>query len=263
MVHGKSVATLVAGCVVAVGLSLPARAVDVPQSVLSAACAVPEVDVATAGSLQQLGSKLKSGQPIKIMAIGSSSTFGIGASSRVHTYPSDLRPLMAVALKSANITIVNRGVSGEVAATTAQRIRDEVEVERPDLLLWQLGTNDALSRVPPTEFAETVNTTLDWLKENHIEVALIGLQYTSRLARDANYIAIRDVLFKIANDRHILYIRRYAAMQFIARTRRNEHLLSADQFHLNDLGYECMAEQVAHAVVTSLFVKRFRPARQK
>jgi lysophospholipase L1-like esterase len=36
--------------------------------------------------------------------------------------------------------------------------------------------------------------------------------------------------------------------------------LASDNFHLNDLGYQCMAEHVAHAVIVGLFVKRFRPA---
>ncbi len=263
MVHRGSITALVLALAFALAPAARAQAPVAAAAAFSASCAVPDADVATSGSLAGLGAKLKAGDPVKIMAIGSSSTVGIGASSRNHAYPSDLSGILAKALKGSHIEIINRGVSGEVAATTAQRIRDEVDVERPDLLLWQLGTNDALSRVPPDQFAETVNTTLDWLKENKIEVALIGLQYTSKLARDANYIAIRDVLFKIANERHILYIRRYAAMKFIARTRAKVRLLSPDHFHLNDLGYECMAEQVAHAVVASLFVKRFRPGAAK
>jgi hypothetical protein len=33
-------------------------------------------------------------------------------------------------------------------------------------------------------------------------------------------------------------------------------MLSADALHLNDLGYHCMAEHVAQAVVSSLFLRR-------
>jgi lysophospholipase L1-like esterase len=35
--------------------------------------------------------------------------------------------------------------------------------------------------------------------------------------------------------------------------------LSRDNFHLNDLGYQCMAEHVAHAVIVGAFVKNARP----
>jgi lysophospholipase L1-like esterase len=40
-------------------------------------------------------------------------------------------------------------------------------------------------------------------------------------------------------------------------------MLSADDFHLNDLGYQCMAEHVAHAVIANLFVRHgdFAPAK--
>ena len=74
-----------------------------------------------------------------------------------------------------------------------------------------------------------------------------------------NYIAIRDSLQKIAAEENILYVRRYDAMRFIAQTRANLQLMAGDNFHLNDLGYQCMAEHVAHAVIVSLFVKRARP----
>jgi lysophospholipase L1-like esterase len=36
-------------------------------------------------------------------------------------------------------------------------------------------------------------------------------------------------------------------------------MVSGDDLHLNDLGYHCMAEHIAHAVIANLFVRRFRP----
>jgi lysophospholipase L1-like esterase len=62
--------------------------------------------------------------------------------------------------------ILNRGVSGEMAEDTAERIRSEVALRDPDLVLWQLGTNDALARIPPQDFEDTVRPTIRWLKEN-------------------------------------------------------------------------------------------------
>jgi len=59
--------------------------------------------------------------------------------------------------------ILSRGVFGEMALSTAERIRSEVD--------------------------DTVRSTIRWLKENRIDVVLVGVQYTVRLARDANYVA--------------------------------------------------------------------------
>ncbi|MBV1703821.1 MAG: SGNH/GDSL hydrolase family protein, partial [Hyphomicrobiales bacterium] len=237
----------------------PAGAPPTVGTKLSAACDVPANDIANSGSLRNLGAKLARGEPITILAIGSSSTSGIGASSRSRNYPSDLRGILGKALAKAKVTVINRGIAGEVASETADRMRTEVALDRPDLVLWQLGTNDAVAHVDPSDFETTVVDTVRWLHDNGIDVALIGLQYTSRFSRDASYVAIRDALWKVADREHVLYVRRYSAMRFIAKTRAKLKMMAPDNFHLNDLGYECMAEHVAKAVVGALFVKRFRP----
>ncbi|MFV0279366.1 MAG: SGNH/GDSL hydrolase family protein [Rhodoblastus sp.] len=225
---------------------------------LSVQCQAPASDIAAPAPLSNFAAVLATRKKARILAIGSSSTYGVGASSRSRNYPSQLREILAKALKGADVEIVNRGVSGEVAATTAERLKTEVALTRPDLVLWQLGTNDALSGVPAGQFVETVRSTIDWLKADKIDVVLVGLQYTPKLARDNNYKEIRDALFKIAAEENVLYIRRYDAMRFIAQARAAP-VLAQDEFHLNDLGYRCMAEHVAQAVIANLFVRRFRP----
>jgi acyl-CoA thioesterase I len=252
---------------VAFGLLLtPAAAQDAGVALtvppLSPPCEVPASDIAAPASLPNATSALQQGDRVRILAIGSSSTLGSGASSSSKSYPSDLELILEHALKGADIVMVNRGIGGEVAEITAERIRSEVALRKPDLVLWQLGTNDAVARIPLQEFEDTVRSTVRWLKENRIDVVLVGVQYTTRLARDANYAAIRDSLQKIAADENILYVRRYDAMRFIAQRRANLQLMAGDNFHLNDLGYQCMAEHVAHAVIVSLFVDRTRPARK-
>lgn len=162
-------------------------------------------------------------------------------------------------MKGVDLDIVNRGVSGEVSNVTADRIRSEVTLEKPALVLWQLGTNDAVARVSPKEFEATVVSTIRWLKESGIDVVLVGMQYTPRLARDPSYAAIGESLKAIASAENVLYVRRYDAMRYLAQTNANQQFMSSDNFHLNDLGYQCMAEHIAHAVILSLFAKN-RPA---
>lgn len=249
---------------IAASLGFEARAQDAaaPKTdeppPLSAQCQAPASDIAAPAPLPNFAAVLAAKKKARILAIGSSSTFGVGATSRSRNYPSQLHEILAKALKGTDVEIINRGISGEVAATTADRLRTEVALARPDLVLWQLGTNDALSRVPPEQFEATVRSTIAWLKADKIDVVLVGLQYTPKLARDKNYEEIRDTLFKISAQEGVLYIRRYDAMRFISQARAAP-VLAQDEFHLNDLGYRCMAEHVAQAVIANLFVRRFRP----
>ena len=64
--------------------------------------------------------------------------------------------------------------------------------------------------------------TIGWLKENGVDVVLVGLQYTPRFAKDTSYFAIRDALLKVATEQKVLYVRRYDAMQFIAKARAGQ-----------------------------------------
>jgi lysophospholipase L1-like esterase len=141
-----------------------------------------------------------------------------------------------------------------VAAATADRLKTLVGLERPDLVLWQVGTNDALMRVGIDDFRATVVDTLRWLKEHEIDTVLVGLQYTLKVAKDEHYRAIRMALRDIAQSEGVLLVRRYEAMEFIEKAKAGP-LLAGDELHLNDLGYRCMAEHIARAMVVSAFFK--------
>ncbi|WP_245270773.1 SGNH/GDSL hydrolase family protein [Beijerinckia mobilis] len=227
---------------------------------LSPACDVPASDLSSPVPMPNVSARLQQMKPLRILAIGSSSDLAYGAPSGIKSYPMRIESLLETSLKGSDIDVINRGLPGEVASTSAERIKSEVVTEMPDLVLWQVGMNDALSRVDPNEFEQTVRSTIGWLRDNHIDVALVGMQYVPRFAKDAAYYEIHDRIRRIAEDTGILYVRRYDAMRFIAKTRANQPLMMSDQFHLNDLGYQCMAEYVARAVIASVYLRKFRPA---
>ncbi|MBY6242721.1 SGNH/GDSL hydrolase family protein [Methylosinus sp. Sm6] len=253
----ESLCGLALGAGVAAGCAQEAAAPLAPPP-LSPACEAPAGDIAAPAQLPHVAAALRRGR-LRIVAIGSSSTSGVGASSAAEAYPAQLETILEGALASVDVVIANRGVSGEVASVAAERIKSEVALEKPDLLLWQLGTNDALARVAPEEFEDTVRSTIRWLKDNEVDTVLVGLQYSSRFSRDSEYFAIRDALQRVAAAETVAYVRRYDAMRFIAQNRANLQLMARDNFHLNDLGYRCMAEHVARAVIVGLFAKRRPP----
>ncbi len=249
-------AAFAAAAVVSLASSSPAQ----PQpTVLSADCRAPANDIASSAPLPRVSAALQRNARLRILAIGSSSTVGIGASSPRTTYPAQFEEILAKALNGFDIEVVNRGISGEIAAQTAERLKAEVETLKPDLVLWQVGTNDALRGVPVWQFEATVLDVVRWLKDGRADVVLVGLQYTPRYSRDDHYALIRQGIQRIATSENVLLVRRFDAMQFIARTRQSLEMLSADALHLNDLGYHCMAEHVAQAIVTTLFLRRGPP----
>lgn len=225
-----------------------------PQAAaLSLQCSVPQSMIARASPLVNTAARIEAGKKVRVLAIGSSATWSGGKPS---SYPSRLEKLLETVWKGVDVEVVNRGVSGEIAAVSARRLINEAAILRPQLVLWQLGTNDAVARVPLVEFETTVRATVRMLHKNGIDVVIVGLQYTPKFARDDHWGSVRTVLDRIALEENLLYVRRDRAMEFLAQTRSAAEIPSEDEFSLSDLGFSCMAEHIAQAMVANIFLRR-------
>src|SRR5882724_3838840 len=95
--------------------TLTAKAVDTVKQVAKSAtdifgrvpCLAPKGGVNSLGSLPRVANKLIAAQPVLIVAFGSSSTQGYGASAPDFTYPNRLAAQLKRQYPSADITVVN------------------------------------------------------------------------------------------------------------------------------------------------------------
>src|SRR5690606_21170148 len=76
---------------------------------------------------------LREQRPVKVLAIGSSSTVGVGASSPAAAYPARLEVTLEGFLPGVDIRMMNRGVSGETGRGAVERLKLEVAETMPDL----------------------------------------------------------------------------------------------------------------------------------
>jgi acyl-CoA thioesterase-1 len=202
--------------------------------------------------LKSLNRAIRSKPQVKVLAIGSSSTVGLGATTPTATYVARLEPTLEGALKGIDFDVIGRGMSGEEAQGAADRMRKEVEDANPDLVVWQVGTNDALRHVDLDKFKNCLRTTLAWLAGMGIDVVLINPQYGQFLVKDAYYEQVVAAIADVARQSGVLLANRFEAMRELQRERGDRFYLTADSLHMNDVGYRCMAEQLARAIVGGL-----------
>ncbi len=203
-------------------------------------------------ALRQMRRALKEQRIVKVLAVGSSSTSGVGASSPYATYPVRLEADLEGMFKGIDVDVVARGVPGEVGLSACSRMKREVADVRPDLVVWQVGTNDAMARSDVDEFKLNLSRTLQWLAKNHIDVVLIDPQYVERLASDAHYVKMIKAIEDVARQERVMLVHRFSAMADLAHQKGEQVILANDRFHLNDLGYRCMAEYAAGAIVAGI-----------
>jgi acyl-CoA thioesterase I len=234
----------------------PAAPAEQPQdAAISKSCQPGAAALGDESALPNVAAALTQRKTLKILAMGA-------APGRVHSrrgdYTDVIETMLSRALKNTDVLIINRGVSGELAAGAAIRMRNEVALEEPDLVLWQVGTNDALAYVPVDEFASVLSEQIAWLKRHHVDLVLVGLQFAPRMARDEHYVAIREKLRMIAAQENVPVVRFYEAMQ-IVNGASQDTLPAADEFERNEEGYNCLAQYVARAITLGVFGKNMRP----
>jgi acyl-CoA thioesterase I len=249
---GKAGLVLIALAFGAAAWAQEPPAVPVP---LTKACQIGDTAIATEHPLPNVAAALKDRKELRILAIGASSSRRGGRGS----YTDQIEKLLEQANKGIDVIIINRGVSGELAADAARRVKSEVALNEPNLVLWQVGTNDALAYVPLDEIADTVTDTIHWLKAHKVDVALVGLQFVHRMAQDEHYRAVRNLMRKIAAQENVVIVRRYEAMELIAQASGDDPNSVPDMFERAESSYECLSQYVARAITLGVFGKGLRP----
>jgi lysophospholipase L1-like esterase len=224
------------------------------------ACEAPGAQIIADSPLPNIAVALKERKKIKILAIGATSASLRGPVSG--GYFAVIERYLEAAFKGLDVEVVHRGVSGELAADAAERIKTEAGLTNADLVLWQLGTADALAQVPVADFYVAVTEAINWLKEHKIDVILVGLRYTRSMAQDLHYQAIRTAIKEIALKEHVLRISRYEAEEILEGLRR-EQGVPMSEAEVTDASYVCMAEYLARAIAAGLFAKEPKPAPPK
>ncbi len=252
-------------CALALAVALLALASAGPGAAQTAAPELPPVpkqcgDTGVVGlPLPNSSNALQQRKRLKIVAIGASSSAVLGGGWRSGSPPL-LEQVLEKTIKGLDVEIINRGFSGELAEAAGERIKIEVALSHPDIVLWQVGTNDALAHVPVESFRLSVSNTVRWLKAHNIDVILVGLHYMKHLVRDPYYQAIRKSLGEISSSENVLRIGRYEAMEVLARTTAAAGQPEQEIFGLTENGFNCMAQYIARNITVGLFAKRPKTA---
>lgn len=204
---------------------------------------------ATRLALPHVALRIAHTAPLRIVAFGSSSTEGVGASTPDATYPKRLEAWLQSALRD-KVEVVNAEIGGEDADDMARRIPAVIALH-PDLVVWQTGSNDPLRDVPLERFVTRTRDGIVAFRQAGVDVMLIGPQDCTVLREHPGSSAYRDVLRQIAADMQVPLIRRYDLMhQWLAEGLVTPHqMLYGDGLHMTDGGYALLATEVGRQIL--------------
>lgn len=190
---------------------------------------------------------------LTIVAFGSSTTVGEGASARELAYPARLEKLLAAALPGVTVTVINRGRGGEDAEHNLARLQSDVIAVQPDLVIWQVGANAAMAGHDPGPFHDRLIKGIAAMHAAGSDVVIMDNQRSPSVLAGKNWRAIEAAQAEAARTGKAGLFRRGALMDgWAAAGVPYGAFIHRDGVHHNDRGYDCLARALSTAIVAGL-----------
>lgn len=242
--------TFVLAALLSLACAVPAGA----QGLVPDSCPAPKVAAKLTAPLARTAARLRAGEPVVIVAIGSSSTAGAGATSRATSYPSRLEDTLRQRFPGADITVINAGANGQDAPEMLARFDRDVAAHKPTLVIWQAGVN-ALFRADGLATAEgQLREAIARVKALDADLVLVDPQYSPRVLADDDTSPMIRLIDAVAKEEGVDVYHRFALMRdwHERASLPFEAFLAKDSFHMNDWSYDCFARDLGRAMVANI-----------
>jgi hypothetical protein len=180
----------------------------------SSNCNIPADLLRFERPLFHLAKQLEGPGPIKIVAIGSSSTIGEGT---IAPYPGRLEAALRRGFPGPKIDVINKGLGGQEAPEEFKRFDEDVIGQSPVLTIWQIGTNAIFHEgYDLDDVAAAVDAGLKRLSDLAMDVVLMDLQYAPAILDGGKLAGTEHMVGLIADGARragVNVFRRFALMR--------------------------------------------------
>ena len=249
----RIVASIGAAMLVGLSGSAPCQAKDEISS--AERCLAANLNVSLGAKLPRTAARFKSREPLKIVAIGSSSTVGLWVLRSAATYPEVMARELSRLRSADTIKVINSGRIGDTIPNNISRFERDVFAHTPDLVIWQLGTNDvAWGGRPDDGLKKSVLQGVRALKAASADVVLMDLQYAPQVLASASYSTMEGIIADVARQERVGLFSRFALMRnSIDAGVAQSALVTWDGLHNTADGYDCIGRALARAIATSAY----------
>jgi lysophospholipase L1-like esterase len=210
-------------------------------------CPVPDDAFEFEPTLPKTFAALEAGKGVTVVAIGGASSDGSAAGAGSAAWPERMGAALRERFSKADITIHNLSVPRKTTADMAKRFDRDVAPLKPDLVIWETGTTDAVRGLDPAEFHDDLEQGLEKLHATGSEVILMDMQYSRMTGAMINFNRYVVTMRAVADVDDIPLFPRHKIMRAWAEAGLFERTeKSADgRRALADKLYRCLGSAVA------------------
>jgi len=217
-------------------------------------CDAPADDTFIAFGLPRIAAKLKAREAVTILVVGTASSLDYGTDPAGRAYPARLLAELRKLRPVPPVTVLNRSVRQETAAMIVQRLDQEIAAGKPDLVIWQTGSTDAVRQVGVSEFGEALGTGIDVVHRRDVDLLFMTPQFMPQAVTVSRFDDYVDYMEQVAQSRRVPLLKRFDIMRHWSESGAipMDPAGKAEKLKLIDTVQACIAEQLARAIVSAV-----------
>ena len=184
-----------------------AFAVDPPS------CAVPDNLLFVDNNLNRVTTAVGKQHQLAIAVFGTGSSTLAGSDGPSLAYPARLEAALNQRLSNVMVRVATRTKAGQTADSMRRNMNELLVDEKPNLVIWQTGTVDAIRRVELDDFRTALEAGVDTLQSGGADVILMNMQYSPRTESIIAVGPYVDEMRAVAQQRDVALFDRFAIMR--------------------------------------------------
>ncbi len=222
--------------------------------VMPEACRVPASVFVADAKLVHSAKRVVLEKRLSIVAIGSSSTMGMGASSAEAAWPARLEADLRRRLPNVAVTVQNRAKPRETADQMAKRLAKDVLSLKPDLVIWETGTADAVRSIDIDQFGTTLEDGIAAIAAAKADTLLVTPQYARDTVRLIGFQPYIDAMNQAGLRHDVAIFPRYETMRHWIESgqMKLENVPREDMTKVADMLYDCLGRQIARVALRAM-----------
>lgn len=228
-----------------------ALAVDPPS------CAVPDNLLFSDNNLNQVAAAAGKQHQIAITVFGTGSSTLAGSEGPSLAYPARLEAALNQRLSKVAVKVATRTKTGQTADSMRRNMKDLLVNEKPNLVIWQTGTVDAIRRVELDEFRSALEDGVEALQAGGTDVILMNMQYSPRTESMIPVGPYVDEMRAVAQQRDIPLFDRFAIMRYWSDEGAFDFYAAGKDNGLAQRVHDCLGRALGALVIEDAHLQPF------
>ena len=239
-----------------IGIAVLVSLLFLPRGALAGpTCEIPGYLLSGNNDLKRVAASVKEDRRLTVAVVGTGSSALAGPDGPTSAYPARLEAALKQRLPDLRIKVITLVRSRQTADDLAKGMAKLLVDEKPDLVIWQTGTLDAIRRIEPDDFRAALEEGVETLHKGGADIILMNMQYSPRTDIMIALGPYADNMRVVAQQHEIPLFDRLAIMRHWSDTGAFDLYAAGKDNVLAHRVHDCIGRSIASMIIDAAHLR--------